>query len=145
MIRYTLNCDQSHQFESWFHSAAAFDRLLAAGMVACAECGSAKVEKGLMAPAVRPGRKAAAKADARPLSSPPATPAELALMAMRKEIEKNSEYVGMNFAKEARKIHVGDAPERAIYGEARPEDARSLIEDGVQVSALPFMPSRKTN
>ena len=83
MIRYTLNCDQSHQFESWFHSAAAFDRLLAAGMVACAECGSAKVEKGLMAPAVRRGRKAAAKADARPLSSPPATPVEQALVAMR--------------------------------------------------------------
>ena len=158
MIRYALNCDQHHQFESWFQSSEAFDRLLAAGLIGCGICGSPRVEKLLMAPAVRltpaarPARAvpapiqshSAAETPAGPLSGA-ANPVELALAAMRKQVEENSEYVGLNFAAEARAIHDGDRPERAIYGEARPEDARRLIEDGVPVAPLPFLPSRKAN
>ncbi len=148
MIRYTLNCDQHHQFESWFQSAAAFDKLRGAGLVACVQCGSAKIDKTLMAPAVRPTRRKSAEPVQKPAAHPltdPASPAEAALAALRRQIEQNSEYVGMNFASEARAIHDGDKPDRAIYGEARPDEARRLIEDGVPVSPLPFMPSRKTN
>ncbi len=143
MIRYALSCDSDHDFESWFQSAEAFDRLLGAGHVACAICGSAKVTKKLMAPAVRPTRKAAT--DPAPSLSRPANPAEKALATMRRHIEENSDYVGLNFAAEARAIHDGDAPERSIYGEARAEDAKRLIEDGVPVAPLPFLPARKTN
>ena len=139
MIRYTLKCSDDHEFDSWFQSADAFDRLLGAGHVSCAICGTSEVEKVLMAPAVRPARKAAA-----PLNAP-ATPAEEALAKMRRAVEENSDYVGMNFAAEARAIHAGEAPERSIYGEARAEDAKRLIEDGVPVAPLPFLPRTKAN
>jgi len=138
MIRYTLKCEKDHRFESWFADAATFDRLHAAGHVACTTCGSTKVEKTLMAPSVP------AKRNKTDLTAP-ANPAEEALAAMRKHVEENSEYVGLGFAKEARAIHDGEKPDRAIFGEAKPEEAKKLIEDGVPVAPLPFMPQRKTN
>lgn len=141
MIRYDLTCDQSHSFDSWFQSAVAFDRLLAAGHVACAICGSQNVQKAMMAPAIGAAHEVAKPADLHT----PASGIEEALAAMRAHVERNSEYVGMRFVSEARAIHDGEAPERAIYGEARPDEARKLIEDGVPVAPLPFMPVRRTN
>jgi hypothetical protein len=140
MIRYSLRCAAEHSFESWFQSADAFDSLAGGGRVSCPVCGSTEVSKLLMAPAVRPARKAAAK----PLSAP-ATKIEEAFQALRRQIEETSEYVGMNFVAEARKIHAGDAPERSIHGEARIEEARRLLEEGVPVAPLPFVPQRKMN
>jgi hypothetical protein len=146
MIRFTLRCASDHDFESWFQSGAAFDALQGAGHVSCPVCGSAKVEKALMAPSVRPARKAEATRSAPPPNlRDPATELEQALAALRRQVEENSEYVGLNFATEARRIHDGEAPERAIYGEARPDEAKRLIEDGVPVAPLPFLPVRKTN
>lgn len=138
MIRYSLKCDKDHAFESWFPSAAAFDSLKAAGHVACPLCGSATVEKALMAPAVTVGRTEAPLRTAE-------TPMEQAMAALRKQVEENSEYVGMNFVGEARRIHQGEAPERSIHGEARLDEARKLIEEGVPVAPLPFLPARKTH
>lgn len=140
MINYTLKCDNGHQFDSWFQSAEAFDKLCAAGMVSCAVCGSAAVKKAIMAPRLNQSAKEVAK----PLSQP-ASPAEQAMAEIRKKVEENSDYVGKDFAKEARAIHDGTAPERSIYGEARLEDAKKLVEDGVPVAPLPFNPTRKTN
>ena len=142
MIRYTLTCDQGHQFESWFQSSSAFDSLAASGHLSCAVCGSANVERALMAPSVPV--KGNTKS-ATPDLSKPQSDVETAMTKMRKEVEDNSDYVGMEFAKEARKMHDGDAPERAIYGEAKLDDAKKLIQDGVPVAPLPFMPKRKTN
>lgn len=144
MIRYALKCHEGHGFESWFKSAAAYDALAAGGHVTCPLCGSAKVEKSLMAPAVQPARNAPPDAP-RPTLTAPANPVEEALAALRRQVEENSEYVGMNFATEARRMHAGDAPERAIHGEARPDEAKKLIEDGVPVAPLPFLPARKRN
>lgn len=143
MIHYALSCDKGHAFDSWFQSAEGFERLRTAGMVACSVCGSSTIAKSLMAPAVRPARKAAAPVE-RPLAAP-ATEVETALAALRRQVEENSEYVGLNFAAEARAIHDGDSPERSIYGEARVEEARRLIEDGISVAPLPFLPQRKAN
>lgn len=140
MIRYTLKCDHDHSFESWFQSADAFDKLQSAGMVACTACGSTKVTKSLMAPSVR-----TENAKEKPALTEPATPQEEALTKLRKHVEDNSEYVGMKFADEARKMHDGDTPERPIYGEAKPQDAIKLIEDGVPVLPLPFAPRKQTN
>ena len=146
MIQYTLKCSNDHRFDSWFQSAEGFDKLKAAGMVTCAICGDTQVEKAIMAPRVRPARSAAAPLkDAETPLSAPANPAEQALAELKKQVEKNSDYVGANFAKEARSMHMGDTPERAIYGEAKPEEAKSLIEDGVPVVPLPFTPGRKSN
>ncbi|QUS34914.1 DUF1178 family protein [Falsirhodobacter algicola] len=133
MIRYSLKCRQGHVFDSWFASAGAFDALQASGHLACAECGETQVEKAIMAPALRPDLSA------------PVTEREKALAALRERIEKTSEYVGMNFVTEARRMHEGDAPERAIHGVARLEDAKKLVEDGVPVAPLPFLPRDRTN
>jgi hypothetical protein len=163
MIRYALHCAQSHDFESWFQSAAAFDRLAQQGHVACPLCGGTDVTKALMAPSVvidiapptRPGHVAspAGVPDPRPTQSHEAPPAlrtprtdlERGLADLRDRIERESDYVGLSFASEARAMHDGTAPERPIWGEARPDDARKLIEDGVPVAPLPFLPRRKAN
>jgi hypothetical protein len=145
MIRYSLKCDAGHGFDSWFQGAEAFAALTAAGQLSCPVCGIARVEKVLMAPAVAPARKAAVGAPARPDLSAPASDLESAMAELRRQIEANSEYVGVNFVTEARRMHAGDAPERAIHGEARPEEARQMIEDGLPVAPLPFLPARKVN
>ena len=145
MIRYNLKCDAGHGFDSWFKGAEAFSTLLAVGQVVCPVCGSAAVEKDLMAPAVRPARKAGAGLPARPDLSAPASELEEKIAALRRQIEENSEYVGMNFAAEARAIHAGDAPERVIHGEAKPDEARAMIDEGLPVAPLPFLPARKVN
>lgn len=136
MIRFSLKCDAGHRFDSWFQSAEAFDRLSASGMLACAICGSAAVEKALMAPQVQ---------NTRPDPALAPHPAEQALAELRRRIEETADYVGPRFASEARDMHDGVVPERAIYGEARPDEARRLIEDGIPVAPLPFTPRRRSN
>lgn len=148
MIRYALKCSDGHEFESWFASAEAFDALEGAGHLSCAVCGGGSVEKALMAPQVRPGR---AKSDApvpakpRPDLRAPASDVEKAIAELRRKVETTSEYVGLNFVAEARRMHEGDAPERSIYGEARIDEAKKLLEDGVPVAPLPFRPQKQTN
>ncbi len=141
MIRYSLKCAAGHTFDSWFQSADAFDTLVSRAMVSCTVCASSEVSKALMAPGVAVNESDSV---ARPLSTAP-HPAEQALRALRAELEKNSTYVGKNFAKEARKMHLGDAPEKPIHGEARPEEARALIEDGIPVMPLPILPKDRAN
>ncbi len=150
MIRYNLKCEAGHGFDSWFQNAEGFAALQATGQLGCPVCGVAKVEKTLMAPTVRTARagaapQAAESAGEAPSLSEPQSDLEKALAALRRQIEENSEYVGLNFATEARKIHEGHAPERAIHGEARPEEARKMIEEGLPVAPLPFLPGRKVN
>lgn len=146
MIRYTLRCDAGHDFESWFASAEAFDKVKAAGGLACAICGSEKVTKSLMAPALGAGtRKGAAgpapeaeEAPAAPMLSAPASPLEAALKALRAQVEANAEDVGRDFAKLARSMHEGEVEDRPIYGETTREEAKRLLEDGVPVAPLPW-------
>lgn len=145
MIRYALKCDKDHGFESWFQSASAFEKLMGAKMVACAVCGSGSVSKAIMSPGVSGTKKSAqATQSYAGVLDKPASSAEQALLQLRRKIEANSENVGTNFAREARAIHDGDAPERPIIGEARPDEARALFEDGIPVAPLPWS-SRKTN
>lgn len=145
MIRFSLRCAADHGFDSWFASDEAFRALQAGGQLACPVCGGIEVRKELMAPAVRPARKADTGGAPRPDLSAPASELEAKIAALKKQIEANSEYVGMNFAAEARAMHAGDAPGRAIHGEAKPEEARAMIEEGLPVAPLPFLPARKVN
>ena len=140
MIQYSLKCAEGHQFDSWFQSASAFDKLQATGHVACAVCGSAKVDKALMAPRVGHGEPAK-----RQELTAPKSPAEQALAAVKAHVEANSDYVGGRFAQEARAMHAGDTPERPIWGEAKQDEAKALIEEGIKVAPLPFTPTRKSN
>lgn len=133
MIRYDLHCDNGHDFDGWFRSSEGFDTLRAAGQVACTHCGSTDVNKALMAPAVSPEKTS------------PSEVAETPLERLRRHVEANSDYVGLKFADQARAMHDGNMPQRPIHGEARPEDARQLIEDGIPVAPLPFIPRQRTN
>ena len=165
MIRYTLVCNKRHEFESWFANSAAYDKQAKRGLVTCPVCGSAKVEKALMAPRLAradtpPTRKAA------PTQPTPASPAEAAPAAMqastpvamispqerefrqklrelRDHLVKNAENVGPQFPEEARKMHYGEAEHRSIYGVASPEDAKELHEEGIEFSPLPMLPDER--
>ncbi len=154
MIRYSLRCERGHAFESWFQSSSAYDSQVKRKLVACPACGSAKVEKSIMAPQIvsRKGRASAASAPApaasKDVTAPASTPLMMAqerelrakLRELRDHIVKNADNVGERFPNEARKMHYGDIEHRPIYGEASPDEARSLIEEGVEVSPLPVLP-----
>jgi len=144
MIRYALNCGQGHRFDSWFQSAGAFEALAERGLVSCAVCGGTEVTKALMAPRVSGADAPEAPPPARPLSQP-AHPAEQMLRALREHLATSSTYVGGRFAQEARAMHLGEAEDRPIHGEAKLEEARALIEEGIQILPLPILPPDKTN
>jgi len=144
MIRFNLCCDNGHHFFSWFASNDTFERLQAAGRIECTVCGVKKVEKALMAPSVASRRE---KPGANTIPTPQSIEAEVTrrIAAFRRHVEENSDYVGVNFASEARAMHVGEAPERPIYGEARIEEAKALAAEGIPVAPLPFVPKAQTN
>jgi hypothetical protein len=135
MIKFALRCANSHDFESWFASGAAYDSLRKAGQVTCPVCDTAQVDKALMAPAVTSATA--------PKTVPDDTPTRIA--KLREMVEANSEHVGPRFAEEARAMYLGDVPNRPIHGEARLDEARALIEDGIPVLPLPFRPKSSTN
>ena len=146
MIRFALKCTNEHHFESWFQSGDAFEALDARKLVTCPNCGSPKVSKELMAPKVRASRKAAAEPqEPQAMTNMPDPQMVEAIKKLKAYVEKNSAYVGNSFAAEARAMHEGDTPQRAIHGEAKPEEAKKLIEDGVPALPLPFIPRQKTN
>jgi hypothetical protein len=152
MIRYNLRCERDHAFESWFQSSSAYESQEKRKLVSCPVCGSAKVERAIMAPQIvsKKGQDIAAPAAAATteVTAPASTPLMMAqerelrakLKELRDHIVKNADNVGERFPNEARKMHYGDIEHRPIYGEASPEEARSLIEEGVEVSPLPILP-----
>ena len=165
MIRYTLRCDEGHEFETWFKNSAAFDKQVSRKLVTCPRCNSAKVEKAIMAPrltrsrrsatAVAPPPAAAAPIPHAPTTAPSSASDSQAPVAMvspqeqelrsklkelRDHIVKNADYVGRKFPEEARKIHYGEAERRSIFGEASPEDAKELHEEGIEFHAIPVLP-----
>jgi len=131
MIRYNLICAREHEFEGWFSSSSDYDEQAASGLLSCPACGTKKVEKAIMAPAVKTARKVEARDEK----------AALAMTAMaakiRSEIGKNCENVGSDFAEEARAIHYGEKPERGIYGSATPEETAELKDEGIEAHPLP--------
>ena len=154
MIHYNLRCDKGHAFESWFQSSSAYESQEKRKLINCPACGSAKVERAIMAPQIvsKKGRDRAEPAPAPAASTEVTTPTSTPLMMaqerelrvklreLRDHIVKNADNVGERFPNEARKMHYGDIEHRPIYGEASPDEARSLIEEGVEVSPLPVLP-----
>lgn len=154
MIRYTLRCDKGHGFESWFQSSSAYESQEKRKLVNCPSCGSDKVERAIMAPQIvaKKGRDRAepgpAPVPSTDVTAPGSTPLMMAqerelrvkLKELRDHIVKNADNVGERFPNEARKMHYGDIEHRPIYGEASPDEARSLIDEGVEVSPLPVLP-----
>lgn len=135
MIRFALRCGQGHEFEGWFKSGAAFEEQHGAGRLECPLCRDRSVDKAIMAPAV------ARSGTAEPSPPPEKTAKLLAfLRALRAHVEANFEHVGERFPEEARKIHYGEAEARDIYGEASGEEVRGLLEEGIDVRPLPWVP-----
>jgi hypothetical protein len=131
VIAYTLHCHKGHEFDGWFRDSAAFEEQSSSAHLRCPFCNSARVEKAIMAPAVAGTKKTARNkaAEARQMRQ--------FATGLRKYVQENADYVGHNFAEEARKIHYGEIPERHIYGEATVREAQELIEEGVDVAPLP--------
>jgi hypothetical protein len=138
MIKYALACDKGHSFESWFPDSGSYDVQARRGLIACPECNSTRVSKAIMAPAIATGHKSQAGPVAL-LDERQQRMREIA-RHLRKEIIANTDDVGAKFPEEARAIHDGDAPARSIRGQATLEEARALIEDGVGVLPVPFLP-----
>jgi hypothetical protein len=158
MIRYALNCEQGHAFESWFQNSAAYDKQVKRALVTCPICGSAKVEKAIMAPRLgrTEGHPEMSETSRTPSPLPAAPPvpaaAPVAVMSpperelrkklkeLREHITKNADYVGPRFSEQARKIHYGEIEHRSIYGEASPDEAKELHEEGIAFHPLPILP-----
>lgn len=137
MIRFSLICDHEHQFDAWFRGGEDYETQRKRGLVECPQCGSSKVDKALMAPAVSTGRKQAKIALAMGEEQ---RRAMAQMKAMADKIKADADYVGDQFATEARKIHLGETEARGIYGEATHEEARSLAEDGIDFMPIPVFP-----
>lgn len=138
MILYDLICPDEHRFESWFRNSGAVDKLVKAGQVLCPVCGSNKVQKAPMAPRLAkssPTEMAAADRKGELVAA--MQKAEQAISQLRDVIQKNFEDVGAKFPEEARKMHYGETKKRGIHGEASLEDAKSLIDEGIEVGVLP--------
>ncbi|MBS7545398.1 DUF1178 family protein [Ancylobacter oerskovii] len=157
MILYSLCCEKEHGFDSWFRDSAAYEQQKAQGLVACPVCGSAEVEKALMAPALGSGTRKR-EPEPEPTAALPAEktrPEKIALLsereqalramirAVREQVTQNSDYVGEEFATLARQMHEGEVEQRSIYGEASAEEVRSLIEDEIEVLPLPNLPDER--
>jgi hypothetical protein len=163
MIHYQLCCEADHEFDGWFKDSENFDRQARRKLVSCPVCASTEVRRALMAPGIRKKGRAVAPvieaATGLPVASPSAAPAlpqqvagnqraggimpdqvRAALLKLRAEVEKNCDYVGPDFADEARKIHNGEAPARGIYGESTEAEAEALADDGIGVAQIPWLP-----
>ena len=159
MIRYALICRRGHEFESWFQDSAAYDKQAKRGLVSCPHCGSAKVEKAIMAPRLSATAKRRSKAVEAPETAPEAAPASVPapvamispqeqeirakLKEFRDHLTKNADNVRAKFPEEARKMHYGEIEHRSIYGVASPEEAKELSEEGIEFHPLPSLPDER--
>ena len=169
MIRYALVCAKGHSFESWFQNSAAYDKQAKRGLVECPVCGDSKVEKALMAPKLSGTKKrstpalpapmveaapaTAEAAPAAPAASETASPVAMMspqerefrakLKELREHLTKNADDVGRKFPEEARKMHYGEAEHRSIYGEASPQEAKELYEEGIEFHPIPVLPDER--
>jgi hypothetical protein len=155
VIRYTLACAAGHSFESWFPDSAASEQQLARGLVACPACGSTLVEKAIMAPSIgRAGREPDAP-PAAPSPAPESTSQPVALLSQREQelrrmlkelrdhVKQNADYVGEKFPELARQMHNDEIDKRSIYGEAKPQEVKDLLDEGVEVQPLPILPDER--
>ena len=156
MIRYALVCDKDHDFEAWFKGADDFDSQSGRGLISCPVCGSASVDKALMAPSVSTSRqretRSSVSADNLPVPAqqqavaapdPRMTQLLDAMRELKKQVTENADYVGSDFAEEARKIHYGETEERGIYGETTIDEARGLLDEGIEVHPVPILPDER--
>ena len=161
MIRYALACQSGHTFESWFASSTAYEKQVKRGLVSCPACGSSKIGKAIMTPRLAGAKKrdvgptppvagdapvtTPAEANSAPVAMLPPHERELRkkLKELREHLTRNADYVGGKFPEEARKMHYGERDRRSIYGEATPDQAKELHEEGIEFHPLPVLPDER--
>lgn len=161
MIRYALVCDRKHSFEAWFNGSADYDKQSKRGLVTCPICNSKTVDKAIMAPSLGSGTRKRARSE--PIEMPAAAPSpalepapenvamispqerefRTKLKELREHLTKNADHVGGKFPEEARKMHYGEIEHRSIYGEASPQEAKELHEEGIEFHPLPMLPDER--
>ena len=143
MIKYRLICANEHEFDGWFADMAAYDGQKADGLLACPHCDNKDVSKAIMAPTI--GKKSNQQEADTMAGAEVEKDVRAMMQKMTAHVEENFDYVGNEFAEEARKIHYGETPERDIYGETSPDEARDLLEEGVSVAPLPGVNEKQKN
>lgn len=153
MIKYALVCEAGHGFEMWFRSSDDFDQQQKRHLVECPTCGSLEIEKQVMKPQVartdreRPRGAASVPAPEQPTTVAMMSPQEQflreKLKELREHVTKNADYVGEKFPDLARQMHYEEIEQRSIYGEAKPDEVKELIDEGVAVQPLPTLPEEK--
>ncbi len=161
MISFNLKCTSGHVFEGWFRSSSDYERQHTQHLIACPHCGDGTIEKALSAPNI--GRKGNQLApvtrtqttdatdaidttyipDTATVTNMPEIPPQMQqalqeLAKMQANMLKKSEWVGPQFANEARAIHYGEKADRLIHGEATISDAEELADEGIAISPLLF-------
>lgn len=147
MMHYQLRCSAEHTFDGWFRDSAAFDMQAQQGLVSCPACGDTAVNRALMAPRIAKGGPVVdSSGTAEPVPTSEKTGVAVPdhvramLQKLRAEVERNCDYVGPNFAEEARRIHRGESDKHGIYGESTAEQAEALADEGIEVARIPWVP-----
>ena len=149
MINYSLICKQEHKFEGWFRTSADYEEQVRKGLVSCPTCHDNEISKALMAPAVKSSKKLIEETSNKKMNNISKNTEYKAIAGeneirsilrnMKKYIENNCENMGENFANEARLIAKGDAKERGIYGKVSSKEAEELLDEGIEVNAIPWL------
>ena len=151
MIKYSLkciedNCNKKDPFDGWFQNSSSFEKQIKAGYISCPYCGSLKIRKNLMSPSVKTIKKIKPKINSKNVNYDETykkTSKQVDMMVvlrnLKKEIQKNADFVGKNFAKEAKAIHEGKSKERAIYGQANAKDLEELKSKNIDVITVPWV------
>jgi hypothetical protein len=143
MIHYQLRCDAAHEFDGWFANSEGFESQVRQGLIVCPVCADTHIARALMTPGIP--RKGEKRPEPVPAPVKPAAGGVIpdavraALQRLRQEVETHCEYVGTDFAEEARRIHHGEADQRGIYGESSEDEAEALAEEGIDIARIPWV------
>ena len=139
MIKYNLKCKHKHEFESWFLDSKEFEKLKSKKMIECIFCKTKSIEKSIMAPSVLSQEQK----QKNQKSTKYIKKIQKDLLKMRNFVEKNFEYVGNNFPREVRNVYYDKRKNKNIYGRATPEETQELEEEGIELTAIPWIDNKK--
>jgi hypothetical protein len=139
MIKYNLKCKHKHEFESWFLDSKEFEKLKSKKMIECIFCKTKSIEKSIMAPSVLSQEQK--QKDQKSIKY--VKKIQKDLLKIRNFVEKNFEYVGNNFPREVRNVYYDKRKNKNIYGKATPEETQELEEEGIELTAIPWVDNKK--
>lgn len=141
MIKYRLHCPELHEFEAWFSNITNYENQTKSGHLSCPICGSSRISKAIMAPAITRSSKKSPESKISPkLDKKKSQELGDLVRKLHTALKKNAEYVGPRFPEEARRIHYDETSPRGIYGEATSQEVSELNEEGIEVLMIPKLP-----